>query len=60
VEVKVGSDRQSPAQATYQLQIEGAGGLYYIARDFQSFYNWFKEIFKAYKQLPTEMEVKYG
>ncbi len=47
IEVKIGRDRQSPSQAAYQRQIEAAGGVYFIARDFEGFYNWFNEIFKT-------------
>lgn len=41
VEVKIGKDRQSDAQKEYQQRIENAGGLYVIAKDFQSFYDWY-------------------
>lgn len=43
IEVKYGKDRQSAEQKAYQEQIERAGGTYYIARDFQSFYDWFQD-----------------
>jgi hypothetical protein len=41
IEVKVGKDRQSDAQKRYQETIERAGGVYLIARDFDSFVEWF-------------------
>jgi len=41
IEVKVGKDRQSDAQKRYQESIERAGGVYLIARDFDSFVEWF-------------------
>lgn len=41
IEVKVGKDRQSEAQKRYQESIERAGGVYLIARDFDSFVEWF-------------------
>lgn len=47
IEVKIGRDRQRPSQAAYQCQIEAAGGFYFIAHDFQSFYEWFIEIYKS-------------
>lgn len=47
VEVKVGRDQQSLSQVTYQHQVESAGGLYFVAQDFDSFYNWFNHIFKT-------------
>lgn len=41
VEVKIGTDKQSEAQKEYQLKTERSGGIYFIAKDFDSFYNWF-------------------
>lgn len=37
IEVKYGKDVQSDAQRKYQADIEAAGGLYWIARNFDSF-----------------------
>jgi hypothetical protein len=48
IEVKVGKDRQSDAQKRYQESIERAGGVYMIARDFDSFVEWFDEFVKNY------------
>lgn len=45
IEVKIGTDRQRPAQKEYQQRIEAAGGLYYIARDFESFLQWYNQKF---------------
>ena len=44
IEVKVGRDRQSEAQRIYQQQVEAAGGIYYIATDFESFVKWYNEL----------------
>ena len=41
IEIKVGKDRQSPAQAKYQAEIEKAGGIYIIIHSFDQFYQWF-------------------
>lgn len=41
VEVKI-NDKQSPAQKAYQKEVEGNGGTYLIAKDFQSFYDWYQ------------------
>ena len=41
IEVKIGNDRQSLAQKEYQKNIEAARGIYYIARDFTSFVEWY-------------------
>jgi hypothetical protein len=54
IEVKIGKDRQSEAQKRYQEGVERAGGIYYIARDFQTFYDWFLKTFQP------EEAVKYG
>jgi hypothetical protein len=45
-EVKIGRDRQSEAQKAYQKQVEAAGGLYYVARDFTSFVQWYHQNFE--------------
>ncbi len=42
IEVKVGKDRQSPAQKQYQRQVEAAGGIYLLISSFQQFYDWFQ------------------
>ena len=49
IEVKYGKDRQSAEQKAYQEQIEKAGGIYYIARDFESFYEWVNQFIKEQK-----------
>ena len=46
IEVKIGADRQSDAQRKYQADIERAGGLYYIAKDFESFVEWYNRTFE--------------
>ena len=43
IEVKYGRDKQSDAQKKYQESIERAGGTYIIAKDFDSFYEWYKK-----------------
>lgn len=45
IEVKIGKDRQSEAQKAYQERIERAGGVYFIAKDFATFAQWFNENF---------------
>ena len=45
IEVKIGKDRQSDAQRQYQAAIEAAGGLYYIAKNFTEFVNWYAQQF---------------
>lgn len=45
IEVKIGADRQSDAQRKYQADIERAGGLYYIAKDFERFVEWYNRMF---------------
>lgn len=41
IEIKYEKDRQSEAQKQYQADIERAGGVYLIVRDFDEFINWF-------------------
>lgn len=45
IEVKIGRDRQSDAQCRYQADVERAGGLYYLARDFEGFVSWYNLLF---------------
>lgn len=46
VEIKIGTDRQSDDQKLREQEIIKAGGLYYIAKDFDSFKIWFDGIAK--------------
>lgn len=46
IEIKIGRDKQSPEQFQYQQRIETAGGIYFIAKDFGSFYNWYLSTFR--------------
>ena len=41
IEVKYGKDIQSSAQRKYEADVKAAGGIYYIAKDFDSFYEWY-------------------
>ena len=43
IEVKIGADRQSEAQKKYQEMIERAGGIYFIAKDFDEFITFYKK-----------------
>lgn len=43
IEIKIGRDTQSEAQKKVQLQIERAGGLYFIAKDIVSSFNWINQ-----------------
>jgi hypothetical protein len=44
IEVKYKADRQSDAQKQYQQKIESAKGIYYIARDFDTFVEWYNTL----------------
>ena len=46
IEIKKGNDRQSKAQRDYQKAIQTAFGIYYIAKDFESFVSWYNLTFK--------------
>lgn len=41
IEVKIGKDRQSEYQIKYQKDIEKAGGVYVIAKDFETWHSWY-------------------
>lgn len=49
IEVKIGKDRQSEAQKRYQENIERAGGIYIIAKDFDSFVEWYNQFIESCK-----------
>ena len=46
IEVKIAKDKQSIFQKEYQKEVEKAGGIYYIAKDYHSFYRWYNQNFK--------------
>ena len=48
IEIKIGNDRQSEAQKQYQKSIEASGGLYFIAKDFRQFLDWYYLTFGNY------------
>lgn len=41
IEVKIGKDKQSPAQVAYQRKVEQSGGIYFIAKDFSTFMDFY-------------------
>lgn len=45
IEVKIGKDKLSPEQAGFLANIEHAGGLAYVAKDFQGFQEWWTKHF---------------
>ncbi len=51
IEVKIGSDKQSDKQKRYQKHIEDAGGVYYIAKDFQTFYDYILRLIAKLKRI---------
>lgn len=46
IEVKINKDKQSEAQKEYQQAIERAGGIYFIAKDFNSFFDFYSTLVK--------------
>ena len=44
IEVKIGKDVQFEAQKEYQRSIEKAGGMYYIAKDIETFYQFYQTL----------------
>ncbi len=49
IEVKIGRDRQSKAQSSYQKKIEASGGVYFIAANMNEFLTWYQEQFEKIK-----------
>jgi hypothetical protein len=47
LEVKIGKDRQSEAQKKYQADIERAGGIYIIVKNFDEFMNFYKKFIET-------------
>ena len=43
IEVKIGKDRLSEEQQGFLRNVENAGGLTYVAKDFNDFKNWFDQ-----------------
>jgi len=48
IEVKIGADKQSQTQKEYEQSIIKAGGFYFIARNFQNFYEWYNRKMNNY------------
>jgi Holliday junction resolvase len=44
IEVKIGNDKQSHVQESFERSVVNAGGVYLIAKDFDSFSRSFKAI----------------
>ena len=44
IEIKIGMDRQSEWQRSTQKQVEASGGIYFIAKNFDSFLTFYKTI----------------
>lgn len=46
IEIKIGNDKQSDQQIKEAGRVRSAGGLYYVARDMQSFIEWWQGQFR--------------
>ena len=46
IEVKIGRDRQSEAQLKEAERVRNAGGLYFVAKNMESFLKWWEETFQ--------------
>jgi hypothetical protein len=44
IEVKIGKDRQSDVQKQVEAEVTASGGRYWIAKDFESTYNWINSL----------------
>ena len=49
IKCKHTNDKQSEAQKQYQKEIEKAGGIYVIVRDFDGFCDWYRKFRKKHK-----------
>lgn len=47
VEIRVGRDRQSESKRIYQAEVERSGGIYFIARTFAGFLDWYNNHFEG-------------
>lgn len=47
IEVKFGKDRLSEKQKEYRDKVIQAGGIYYVAKDFDTFVEWYKKTFES-------------
>lgn len=43
IEVKIGKDKLSPHQIKTAAEVKNAGGVYFVAKDFDCFYEWFND-----------------
>jgi hypothetical protein len=48
IEIKTGLDRQSEAQKAYQKRVEQAGGVYWIVKSFDDFYQKYTEFLSKF------------
>lgn len=53
IEIKIGNDKQSDEQMKEAERVIKAGGLYCVAKDMESFLEWWQEKFSMTEQLKT-------
>ena len=46
IEIKIGNDRQSESQIKEAERVRSAGGLYFVAKNMDSFLKWWEETFE--------------
>lgn len=51
IEIKFGKDRQSEVQKKYQKDVEAAGGIYIIVREFDTFVEWYDSFLEKIKAI---------
>lgn len=47
IQIRIGDEPVSGQQLREKLKAESTGGLFYVARDFQSFLHWFETVFST-------------
>jgi len=55
IEVKYGKDRQSTEQKKYEHDVKKAGGIYFIATDFDMFLEWYDAMLPKLQQIQTSL-----
>ena len=49
IEIKIGNDKQSDQQMKESGRVINAGGVYYVAKNMESFLEWWKQTFPISK-----------
>ncbi len=56
VKCKATKDRMSKEQEKERKRVESAGGIYYVAKDMESFINWYNQFFNTGSKLVNQIK----